>query len=505
MNKGVFIFCCVLLSSTGFSQPANDDCANAQSLTIDGGMSCGWQPSGADDQTGECTANYAGGQPATMWFSFTASNDSLVFNSINTNGTAGYYINLYGPNPSCVPGCGSQVSSTLANGDPGAHILFTGLTVGANYLIQIDAPDWNGPGLPTQNLCVALYNPADNSGSAGAALIDECGTAFNESTDGGYWNNGTGTGFGNLDNNAGTTCPTCGTAGNDVPYVINNVAWTYFCSLTAGTWQITVNGVSNCTLAAPNQGVQATVFSGTSNSLVYEDHQSPIAPGASWTSNTITVNAGECAYLTIDGFAGDICDYSVTLTNITGGCVILSVNFLGLDAYYSDEGVVLNWKVGSESNNDKFIIERSSDGTNFYPIGEVPSIGDHSSVHEYQFVDNRFSSENLYYRLSMIDQNGKIEQLAYKYFIINPTQEDLQVYPNPTEGALHVKYICKKMNENTTIEVYNLQGELMISNNYRLEGGENDLELDVTDLAEGKYILRVITDAGVQTISFLKR
>ena len=414
-TKFFAIFFCTAFNLVGHSQATYDNCADALAnpITLGDPASCGETATPAGTEAGECLTNWAGNQNSTMWASFTATDDSAVINYVETT-SDGEMLKVYGPNSGCQPPCGDQIYSAQQVGDPGHHILLTGLTVGAVYLVQIDATDPNSPSqFSDLEYCFGISEPSDNGLSSGATLIDECGFAFTETTDGGFWQSGTGTGFANLDGNAGTTCGGC-TAGNDVSFVINNAAWNTFCSLTTGTWTITVDNVSNCQLTGA--GVQAVVFTGTSTNLTNEGQSSPV-PAGGWTSPVITVNSGDCAFLMIDGFAGDICEYDVTLTNVSGGCVItvLSVDFKWLALSQSENGTLLNWEVASESNNNKYIIERSDDGENWSEIGTVKSIGNHTSTYNYEYLDDRNKARDVYYRLSVEDNDGKLDVLSIKY------------------------------------------------------------------------------------------
>jgi hypothetical protein len=480
--KKLFTILSLLSASILIAQPANDDCADAIALTINAGLTCGQTATDATAEGGECLTNWAGNGNSTVWYSFTANNDSLVLSYIETV-LDGEMLAIYGPGAACQPACATQVYEEQQVGDPGHHILVTGLTVGGTYLIQIDATNPNAPNNPSDlEFCIGIDEPASNGLSTNATLIDECGTIFTETTDGGYWNSGTGASFADLDS----------TAGNDVGFVINNFAWNTFCSLTSGSWQITVDGVSNCNVTAPNDGIQAAVFSGTQAALVLEDSQSPINPGDTWTSAIITVDSAECAYLGIDGFAGDVCDYQITLTNITGGCTILPIQFMGFSAIRNDGHISLSWLTLTEIANRHFTIERSNNGDFYEEIGTVISIGDHYQAHTYQFSDLQAPRGNVYYRLSEVSDEGVKSVLAVKYLKGNPESDYFNVYPNPAQEAINVEFTQVQPELITLIEVYNYQGQKVLSESLETLHGFNSIQLQLGDLPAQNYMLRVI-------------
>lgn len=67
----------------------------------------------------------------------------------------------------------------------------------------------------------------------------------------------------------------------------------------------------------------------------------------------------------------------------------------------------LEWQTGVESNLSVFVVERSSDGRLFAPVGQLNARGSYS---DYEFVDTRPLTADVtrvfFYRLRMVDQDG---------------------------------------------------------------------------------------------------
>lgn len=67
---------------------------------------------------------------------------------------------------------------------------------------------------------------------------------------------------------------------------------------------------------------------------------------------------------------------------------------------------IIRWSTATETNNDHFEIERSTDGINYNLIGTVNGAGNSTHTISYLFLDlNPLASVN-YYRLKQIDFNG---------------------------------------------------------------------------------------------------
>src|SRR5688572_26237834 len=69
----------------------------------------------------------------------------------------------------------------------------------------------------------------------------------------------------------------------------------------------------------------------------------------------------------------------------------------------------LDWTTSKDADTDHFIIERSSDASDFITIGEV-SVGETGVDKEiYQFMDKAALEGNNYYRLQQVNSRGEIE------------------------------------------------------------------------------------------------
>ncbi|MBR4487418.1 MAG: T9SS type A sorting domain-containing protein, partial [Bacteroidales bacterium] len=83
---------------------------------------------------------------------------------------------------------------------------------------------------------------------------------------------------------------------------------------------------------------------------------------------------------------------------------------------------------------------------------------------------------------------------------IAATDDGLRLHPNPTGGTLTVE----STSPIRTLTVYDLAGRVMMT----AEGGANNhsplLIMDVSSLPNGIYLLRAVTDSGVETGRFVK-
>ena len=172
-----------------------------------------------------------------------------------------------------------------------------------------------------------------------------------------------------------------------------------------------------------------------------------------------------------------------TLGTINSTQTPLPVELLAFDAIPVEKTVELNWSTASEINNDFFTLERSSDIKNWIELALVPGAGNSGIVQNYRMVDDNPLSGISYYRLKQTDFDGSQEYLGIRAVDMkNDQQYDVLIFPNPTSDKLNIVPNEKEF----TIEIFNMKGQKVLSEN-------NSIELDISNLSNGLYLIRVQT------------
>lgn len=145
---------------------------------------------------------------------------------------------------------------------------------------------------------------------------------------------------------------------------------------------------------------------------------------------------------------------------------------------------VLTWTTSSETNNDYFSIEKTSEGMNWETIGRVQGNGTTSETQHYSFTDENAGNTQFYYRLRQVDYNGDYLYSAVRTIEANA---DLQIgfYPNPIEDHFVVTGLT--LDQTNNIEVYDCVGNLVLS----VVSYESQVVLSAAELTSGIYFLRV--------------
>lgn len=152
---------------------------------------------------------------------------------------------------------------------------------------------------------------------------------------------------------------------------------------------------------------------------------------------------------------------------------------------------LLNWQTSSETNSDRFDIERSLDGKKWMNIGNVTASGDKKTSSLYSFPDKNpmdgrsVATENLY-RLKMIDRDGSFSfsRIQSVYF-----DNKVSFYPNPVKDLLKIKGATAGK-----VQLINNAGKVVFnSDNIPTEG------IDMVNMSAGVYLVRITHKDGSST------
>lgn len=171
-----------------------------------------------------------------------------------------------------------------------------------------------------------------------------------------------------------------------------------------------------------------------------------------------------------------------------------SGNWQDLRAYPRYDQVDILWMTTSESNIDRFEIERSSNNVNFEEIGTVYGSGNSENALQYAFTDpHPFNGEN-YYRIKQVSFNG---DFVYSYnmsaSIYREKKSDLRLIPNPTGpgSVVQIEGSGLASNAHVLIEMRTNTGEVVIYDHGMTDhAGNISTRMSVT-LEQGLYIVTV--------------
>ncbi len=220
-------------------------------------------------------------------------------------------------------------------------------------------------------------------------------------------------------------------------------------------------------------------------------------------SNNVIPVTGSGRYVRMYGLTrGTGYGYSLYEFQIFGN-IVLPITLVDFAAAAGpNETVLLTWTTEEETNNRLFQVERSSDGTHFTTIGEVPGAGNSSIPLHYQWIDSSPRQGLNFYRLLQVDLDGNSTYSKVVTMDMNAASNNssLTIFPNPATDQLFIQNPAGLTIRE--IQLYNAVGVQLAA--YSGLSNGTSVEIPVASLAKGLYVLKITTDHGTTVTKFLK-
>ncbi|MFK7807786.1 MAG: M36 family metallopeptidase [Saprospiraceae bacterium] len=221
----------------------------------------------------------------------------------------------------------------------------------------------------------------------------------------------------------------------------------------------------------------------TAISDVTPENPYPNGPGTIEQSvNNVAPTTFTDGYFIEAGFSSGFSGFGVG----NPGTVPLPVELLNFDGRHIEgKGNQLLWQTASEMHNDRFEIQRSTDGRTFETIGSVKGNGTSNLVNNYEFFDRTTSAGSYYYRLQQFDFDGAFEFSKTIVIEISGKKLNLEIYPNPTKSGINI-LLTGEQSEATGLVLYNATGKLVLQESILIQS-DNAYYLNLNDMPKGAY------------------
>ncbi len=194
----------------------------------------------------------------------------------------------------------------------------------------------------------------------------------------------------------------------------------------------------------------------------------------------------------------------------------LPVQLYSFTALQTDQGICLKWTTQSEVNNLGFhVFKKSAQHDSFFLASPLlRGAGTSSSLNHYEYLDRRFNTGKIDYKLKQLDAGGSfqffgpVSVTVKKKKNLNNQLEDfhLECYPNPFNTTTYLDVVNPNDSEMAlNVTIYNVIGvAIRTLKNLRIKSGHNQIVWDGRDdknvlVPSGVYFYCVQTDAGKMT------
>jgi len=142
-------------------------------------------------------------------------------------------------------------------------------------------------------------------------------------------------------------------------------------------------------------------------------------------------------------------------------CNALPISLTKFNVQKKNDDVAISWETASETNNDYFTLERSTDGKIWESIFTCKGAENSTEINIYSFIDKDVETGILYYRLKQTDFNGDYIYSDVRSIRISNSDLEFTVYPNPTNYYNVNIVVSGKKDEKIILEVSDNIGKVI--------------------------------------------
>ncbi len=288
---------------------------------------------------------------------------------------------------------------------------------------------------------------------------------------------------------------------------INNLTTSGYYAVSL--YVMNVNKTESCGSGAvqPRLQIQIEYLNGVTayqHLFSYTSDLIPVETNPAWvkvmTGFVLPPGIQHIRYRIINQSLGD-CGNSIAIDDITfSQCASLStlpVKGLKINSIeLNGTGTRILFSTESESQTDRMITQRSTDGVNWTDIHTQPAAGNSDLIHVYTATDNDLSATVTYYRIKQTDLKGGVSYSAIMKFNSTSLQSpSMTAYPTPFTSQLHLNFISSKT-ETFTATIYAANGLPRQQTQVMARKGSNLIEFNTGHLPQGNYLVILTNNDG---------
>lgn len=267
-----------------------------------------------------------------------------------------------------------------------------------------------------------------------------------------------------------------------------------------GSLSLNVNSV---VVVLDNASISATTTSDRNYIVIYNTDD--VHDINNWIDMFVDVVVNGTEWTAADGVSLDgplYIDDNATSDGLVSGSLPtgftpLPIKLLSFEAHVSSSGVNISWVTATEENNHYFVIQRSTDASNYVNIASVSGAGNSVVELSYNYFDATAPTGVVYYRLKQVDIDGKSETfdpvaVSISSSFESMSQPEMELFPNPIQnGDLHLSLNNWDYSNETILTVFSITGSVVyqesVSNSF---GNELLITEDIIgSLKNGTYLL----------------
>ena len=186
---------------------------------------------------------------------------------------------------------------------------------------------------------------------------------------------------------------------------------------------------------------------------------------------------------------------------------ILAINLIDFNASYISSGTTkIAWTTSNDANAGYYEVERSSDASNFIPVGQVSADQSADATHDYTYNDyvGNINSGIVYYRLKMVGADGTFSYSKIVAVNLGQPTTKISVFPNPASDFAVLSLYSEKQAV-AMMRLFDESGKQIVYKSFNVNVGNNSLMIDqLSSLPKGIYVVQVIFNNSMYNEKLVK-
>ena len=203
----------------------------------------------------------------------------------------------------------------------------------------------------------------------------------------------------------------------------------------------------------------------------------------------------------MDGSGSNVPVLDKMIISVPG--TILPLTLLSFEGNLNNGEVFLSWATSKEVNTSYFDVEKSAGPQPFIPFQEIPAGDNNYTVLHYFATDPSPFSPDSYYRLKMVDLDGRFNYSPVVHISSQP-QDEVMIYPNPASSFVWLKTTSAK-SKIYQIGIISMEGKKLGVQSVNLDAGSHETYITLPCKSRQLLFIVLTDESGYrQTLKILQ-
>lgn len=192
--------------------------------------------------------------------------------------------------------------------------------------------------------------------------------------------------------------------------------------------------------------------------------------------------------------------YTVTRPNLVSlgvfglsNTYVLPVSWLSVSAAQVNSDNKVEWTTSSEVNSSYFVVQASTNGSDFVDLGKLNSAAANTGSHDYQYLHKGAGGKAFFYRIRQVDIDGRFTYSRIVFVAASHSIVSAKLYPNPARSNVALQFIASDKG-NAELRILNSAGQVMLKKPLSINTGSNQVVIQLSNYPTGIYQFEIIQE-----------